>query len=173
MSSARPRIPSEAGDHFVENEKRAVFVAKLLEFVKKLVPRRITARRLQDEGGYATLKAVKQTARTCQIIVAEAKDQILDRLGNARIHFRCPDEPVVGRENGWSLQRAIRSRPVTARASRIAADVASEPFLQNLTISAVWTVSRKVDAQSTSIFEGRVKLQPRYSSARAASTTSA
>lgn len=98
MSSALPRIPSEAGDHFVENEKRAVFVAKLLEFVKKLVPRRITARRLQDEGGYATLKAVKQTARTGQIIVAEAKDQIVDRLGNARIHFRCPDEPVVGRE---------------------------------------------------------------------------
>ncbi|MNE26253.1 hypothetical protein D3C87_1607930 [compost metagenome] len=75
-------------------------MAKILEFVKKLVPRRITARRLQDEGGYAAWKTVKQTARTGQIIIAEAKDQILDRLRNARIHLRCSDEPVVGGEKG-------------------------------------------------------------------------
>ena len=39
-------------------------------------------------------------------------------------------------KNGWSLQIATRSRPVQARASLTAAVVASEPFLQNLAISA-------------------------------------
>ena len=38
-------------------------------------------------------------------------------------------------KNGWSLQTATSGRPVTARASRTAAVVTSEPFLANLTIS--------------------------------------
>ncbi len=43
-------------------------------------------------------------------------------------------------KNGWSRQSATVVRPVAARASRTAAVVASEPFLVNLTISAVGTV---------------------------------
>jgi hypothetical protein len=74
-------------------------------------------------------------------------------------------------KNGWSLQMATRSRPVTALASLTAAVVASEPFLQNLAISAPRTSPRRRSAHSTSRGDGRVKLVPRRIAAAAASTT--
>ena len=74
-------------------------------------------------------------------------------------------------KKGWSRHRAIRVRPVAARASRTAAVVASEPFLVNFTMSAVGTVWRKRSAASTSMAAGRTKLLPLSSSRRTASTT--
>jgi hypothetical protein len=74
-------------------------------------------------------------------------------------------------KNGWSRQMATSERPVTARASRTAAVVASDPFLANFTISAVGTVARNRSAASSSTTLGRTKLVPRPSSRRTASTT--
>lgn len=74
-------------------------------------------------------------------------------------------------KNGWSPQIATRGRPVTARASRTAAVVTSEPFFANFTISAVGTVARKRSAASASTMDGRTKLPPRSISRRAASFT--
>ncbi len=74
-------------------------------------------------------------------------------------------------KKGWSAQTATRGRPVTARARRTAAVVASEPFFANFTISAVGTVARKRSAASASTMDGRTKLPPRPISRPTASST--
>lgn len=72
---------------------------------------------------------------------------------------------------GWSRHSAISSRPVAARASRIAVLVASEAFLQNLTMSAPGTIATKSSAAASSISVGRVNERPSDRTARTASNT--
>ncbi len=72
---------------------------------------------------------------------------------------------------GWSLHSATSSRPVAARASRTAVLVASEAFLQNLTMSAPGTIDRKSSAAASSISVGRVNERPSVRTSRTASST--
>jgi hypothetical protein len=60
---------------------------------------------------------------------------------------------------------------VAARASRTAVLVASEAFLQNLTMSAPGTSARKSSAAASSVAVGRVKEMPSANACRTASTT--
>jgi len=41
-------MPSESGDHLVENEQRAFFPAKTLDLMQEAICRVISARRLED-----------------------------------------------------------------------------------------------------------------------------
>ena len=64
--------------------------------------------------------------------------------GHARVERQGADEPVLAAEERLARTAATCSRPVTARASRMAAEVASEAFLVNFTISAPVTVRDEV-----------------------------
>jgi hypothetical protein len=74
-------------------------------------------------------------------------------------------------KNGCERQMATRSLPVAARASLIAAVVASEPFFANLTMSAPGTCSRNCSAARNSYRDGRLKLTPVRAASVTASTT--
>ncbi len=76
-------------------------------------------------------------------------------------------------KNGCSAQIATRFRPVCLRASFTAAVSAVEPSFVNFTISAPSMIPRNISAHSSSVIDGRVKLVPRDSDARTASTTGA
>ena len=84
---------------------------------------------------------------------------------------RVPTNQSWEAKYGWSWHIATTSRPVAARASRMAALVASEAFLQNLTISAPGTTARKSSAAASSSSVGRVNDTPSTSAARTASST--
>ena len=74
-------------------------------------------------------------------------------------------------KKGWVPQMATRSRPVTARASLIAAVVVSEPFLANFTMSAPGTCAKKSSAARSSQTDGREKLTPSAAALQTAATT--
>ena len=57
---------------------------------------------------------------------------------------RVPTNQSCEAKYGWSRHIATTSRPVAARASRSAALVASEAFLQNFTMSAPGTTAEEV-----------------------------
>ena len=76
-------------------------------------------------------------------------------------------------KKGCVRHTATRSRPVAARASLTAAVVTSEPFLANLTMSAVCTIVRNRSAASTSSTVGLEKLTPSAAARHTASTTGA
>ena len=84
---------------------------------------------------------------------------------------RVPTNQSCEEKYGWSWQIATSSRPVAARARRSAALVASEAFLQNLTMSAPGTTHRKSSAAASSSSVGRVNDRPSASTARTASST--
>ena len=84
---------------------------------------------------------------------------------------RVPTNQSWALKYGWSRHSTTRSRPVAARATRIAVLVASEAFLPNLTMSAPGTRDRKSSAAASSSSVGRVNEIPSTSTLRTASST--
>jgi len=72
----------------------------------------------------------------------------------------------------WYPHAATRSRPVNARATRTAPDVASEPFFPKRTFSAHGTISTMRSATSISSECGSERITPSSSCAFTAAVTS-
>lgn len=91
-------MPAEASDHFIEHEKRAIFMGDAHRFMQKIVLRIINTGRFQNDGRNTPRIILKQSLYAGDVVIAEGCSQGRDRCRNASIHFRRANEPVIGGE---------------------------------------------------------------------------
>src|SRR5215212_7626396 len=96
------QMPAEAGNNLIENQERAIDVAKIFHFLQEIILGRFKAFYLHEETGDLVRIFFEQAFYIFDIVVVEFYSQVSDGLRDSGRHIGRPNEPVIHRKK-WMI----------------------------------------------------------------------
>ena len=93
-------MPSETRDHLIEHKERTIGMTEPLKVLQVASTGMFGPGRLQNQCCDAAWIFIEQSLRIFDVIVAEAQRKLACRFGDAGVHCRRADEPVIRGEEG-------------------------------------------------------------------------